>query len=285
METTHSLRLCDDIYLPETPGINAKDLLGRWESSEAEPRGIDQIIFTETSDGIDAHILGAGIDGIVDWGIHRTQHRFANAVNSSQFTGVSFVCDLGSGVAMIKANLKLGVMVVGAHVAYPDTDTYRNFFFREFLAQTSNNFTPQIASLGGSFCQIEGLLQETSLPAKMLCGEWINTNASTKGVAQISLKQTDNLLEATVSGVGETGLIHWGSATGPLFKCLEEDGVPSAAALIMFDFEYFSCELQIRQNKGILAVTLFSRFNDDSGRSNYVTRELFYREGCLSDWS
>jgi hypothetical protein len=38
-----------------------------------------------------------------------------------------------------------------------------------------------------------------------------------------------------------------------------------------------ACELQIRQNKGILAVTTFNRFRDESGRSSYVTRELFYR--------
>jgi len=36
-------------------------------------------------------------------------------------------------------------------------------------------------------------------------------------------------------------------------------------------------ELQLRLNKGILPLMSFSRFGDDSGRSNYYTREFFYR--------
>ena len=54
--------------------------------------------------------------------------------------------------------------------------------------------------------------------------------------------------------------------------------VLSAAILARYDFGFFDCELQIRQNKGILAVTTFNRFHDESGRSNYVNRELFHRE-------
>jgi len=34
---------------------------------------------------------------------------------------------------------------------------------------------------------------------------------------------------------------------------------------------------QIRINRGVLVITLFNTFKDDSGRSNYVTREFFYR--------
>ena len=36
-------------------------------------------------------------------------------------------------------------------------------------------------------------------------------------------------------------------------------------------------ETYLRVNKGVLVIVLFNSFRDQSGRSDYVTREFFYR--------
>ena len=36
-------------------------------------------------------------------------------------------------------------------------------------------------------------------------------------------------------------------------------------------------EIYIRVNKGVLVIVLYNTFQDDSGRSNYLNREFFYR--------
>jgi hypothetical protein len=44
-----------------------------------------------------------------------------------------------------------------------------------------------------------------------------------------------------------------------------------------FDFGFMRSEVYIRVNKGVLVIVLFNTFQDDSGRTNYLNREFFYR--------
>ncbi len=44
-----------------------------------------------------------------------------------------------------------------------------------------------------------------------------------------------------------------------------------------FDFGFMIAETYLRVNKGVLVIVLFVTFRDDSGRSNYLNREFFYR--------
>jgi hypothetical protein len=44
-----------------------------------------------------------------------------------------------------------------------------------------------------------------------------------------------------------------------------------------FDLGFMSAETYLRVNKGVLVIVLFVTFHDDSGRSNYLNREFFYR--------
>jgi hypothetical protein len=38
-----------------------------------------------------------------------------------------------------------------------------------------------------------------------------------------------------------------------------------------------TAETHVRVNKGVLVIVLYVTFHDDSGRSNYLNREFFYR--------
>ena len=94
---------------------------------------------------------------------------------------------------------------------------------------------------------------------------------------EIALERRGEGVAVRVWGAGAEDLVDWGEIEGAIFTCIEEDDVPSAAVLARYEFDFMQCELQIRQNKGILAVTTFNRFRDGSGRSSYVTRELYHR--------
>jgi len=67
------------------------------------------------------------------------------------------------------------------------------------------------------------------------------------------------------------------SMTKVLANLEEEAGQRTAALAVNFEFGFMKSETYIRINKGVLVIVLFNSFLDGSGRSNYVTREFFYR--------
>lgn len=116
-----------------------------------------------------------------------------------------------------------------------------------------------------------------TLTAENLLGRWMNTNAETRGLAELRIEQGDGRLVVSGLGVGADP-IEWPRTTATSLANLEEEAGQRAVALsATFDFGFMKAETQIRVNKGVLVVVLFNTFHDDSGRSNYVTREFYYR--------
>jgi hypothetical protein len=117
-----------------------------------------------------------------------------------------------------------------------------------------------------------------TLNADKLIGRWLNTNITTKGVAEITIKQDGDQFYVNVSGVGSEGPIAWPTARAEVLANLEEEaGQRAVAFAATFEFGFMTAESYLRVNKGVLVIVLFNTFHDDSGRSNYVTREFFYR--------
>ncbi len=108
-----------------------------------------------------------------------------------------------------------------------------------------------------------------------LHGRWLNTNRDSSGILEIDFRVVGDALRVSGVSHSEEGRVPWGEATAEVFACTEEDDVVSVAGLTVQDFGFREVEFQIRINKGILAVTTFHHFTDESGRFDYVTRELF----------
>ena len=118
-----------------------------------------------------------------------------------------------------------------------------------------------------------------TLNADKLIGRWRNTNTNTRGIAEITIKERDGKFTVTASGVGSDGPIPWPPAKALALANLEEEAGQRAVALaVNFDFDFMTAETYLRVNKGVLVIVLFVTFRDDSGRSNYVNREFFYRQ-------
>ncbi|MDT5063196.1 MAG: hypothetical protein QOH63_3655 [Acidobacteriota bacterium] len=119
-----------------------------------------------------------------------------------------------------------------------------------------------------------------SLHAEKLIGRWLNTNGETQGIAEIVIEQEGEAFNVSVFGVGAGDTIAWPVTRAKALANLEEEAGQRAVALeANFDFGFMRAETYIRVNKGVLVIVLFNTFQDDSGRSSYVNREFFYRQG------
>jgi len=119
-----------------------------------------------------------------------------------------------------------------------------------------------------------------TLNAGKLTGRWLNTDPETRGLAELVITQKGEEFSVGAVGAGSGGPIDWPITKAKALANLEEEAGQRAVALaVTFDFGYMKAEGHIRVNKGVLVIVMFHTFSDDSGRSNYVNREFFYR-GC-----
>lgn len=121
--------------------------------------------------------------------------------------------------------------------------------------------------------------QTRTLQAGKLLGRWVNTNRETRGIAECVIVQDGEHFSISAVGVGAADPIEWPRTTAKVLANLEEEAGQRAVALAAtFDFDFMSAETSIRLNRGVLVIVLYITFLDDSGRSNYVNREFFYRQ-------
>ena len=118
-----------------------------------------------------------------------------------------------------------------------------------------------------------------TLNADKLTGRWINTNLETQGLAEITIDQDGDEFSVSAVGVGADSPIQWPRNKATALANLEEEAGQRALALAVdFDFRFMKAETYLRVNKGVLVIVVFNTFHDDSGRSNYLNREFFYRQ-------
>lgn len=116
------------------------------------------------------------------------------------------------------------------------------------------------------------------LNAGKLVGQWLNTDPDTRGISAIVIERDDEHFSVSISGAGADGLIEWPTTRATALANLEEEAGQRAVALSAdFDLGFMTAETYLRVNKGVLVIVLFVTFRDDSGRSNYLNREFFFR--------
>ena len=280
-EGLRSLRQADEVTVARAQDerLDLAAFPGTWTSSDPGTRGVARLDLAVHDGELVGRIWGGGANGPVDWGPRRAEALYADAVTSRAGAGFLLRYDHGFLTSHVEANLKLGVAVLGVYQSFQDASRRHDYFFREFLSADdgAGEMAPAPAVAAASCGLDEELGRGPGAAEERLLGHWHNTHHGSLGIPEIALERRGERVTVRVWGAGAYGLVDWGEAPGELFTCIEEDGVRSAAALARYDFGFMACELQIRQNKGILAVTTFNRFRDGSGRSSYVTRELFYR--------
>lgn len=114
--------------------------------------------------------------------------------------------------------------------------------------------------------------------ADKLLGRWLNTNHETRGIGECTVARDGDVVNVSITGVGEDGPIQWPTVPAtPLGNLEEEAGQRTSALLATFDLGFMRAETHMRVNKGVFVIVLFATFLDDSGRANYLNREFFYQ--------
>jgi hypothetical protein len=109
-----------------------------------------------------------------------------------------------------------------------------------------------------------------------LLGTWLNTNTATRGVSRAILSRQSGQIMVRIVAVGDPGLHDWGETEASLFVA-DASSSEAMAFSAFYDFGFMETQLQAHVRQGVLIIAKFDRFKDSSGRSNYFSKEFFYR--------
>lgn len=108
-------------------------------------------------------------------------------------------------------------------------------------------------------------------------GTWLNTNdESHQRIARVILTVRDGALIVHAFGDCAPDLCDLGEVTADVFA----DSVNAHTAMsfsAVYEFGFMETYLQSNVKHGTLVIASCNKFKDGSGRSNYYTREFFYR--------
>ena len=114
-----------------------------------------------------------------------------------------------------------------------------------------------------------GPLDTSALP-----GTYINSNPQTNGIARMVIAETGGRLSLRVYAVGPEDEIDWGE-TGIAFFAAGPSSRAAAGFTCVYDFGFAETRLQAMVMKGLLVLSQFHGFKDDSGRADYFVREYY----------
>ena len=112
--------------------------------------------------------------------------------------------------------------------------------------------------------------------AEPLLGTWFNTNTATRGIAKTVLAARENGIVLRTFAAGSPQMVDWGETAAAVFAA-DALGTEAMAFSAVYDFGFMETQLQGHVRQGVLIIAKFDRFKDDSGRSNYFSKEFFYR--------
>ena len=118
----------------------------------------------------------------------------------------------------------------------------------------------------------------TTANSTSLLGRWLNTNRDTHGMTECVIARDGDDMTVSITTAGNNEPVRWPTARTTVLANIEEEaGQRTVALLAKFDLGYATIDSHVRVNKGVLVIVIYVTFNDDSGRSNYLNREFFYR--------
>src|SRR5436309_1649020 len=99
-----------------------------------------------------------------------------------------------------------------------------------------------------------------------LCGNWVNTNADTNGIARLIISEAEGRVSLQALASGPDGLIDWG--TTPLRLLSSKPTARLAAGFsCTYDFGFVAVLLEAMIMKGLIVLAQIHSFKDDSGRA------------------
>ena len=118
--------------------------------------------------------------------------------------------------------------------------------------------------------------ERSELDLAPVLGTGVVFESGTTGITRVEIEAGGDVPSARVFGSSENGEPEWGTSPAPVFAD-DVAGDEAWAFRATYDHGWQHVELFGYLNRGVLAVDAGTTFTDGSGRSNYFTRELFFR--------
>jgi hypothetical protein len=120
------------------------------------------------------------------------------------------------------------------------------------------------------------LLTSPHADLSMLAGTWLNTNERSAGLVKLVMARREHDLTIDLFGAGENGPVEWGAVPATVFFERNDEGVEQPFSA-RYELGFMTVSVQGFLRQGVLVILSFTRFNDGSPRSNYFSKEFFFR--------
>jgi hypothetical protein len=106
-------------------------------------------------------------------------------------------------------------------------------------------------------------------------GRWVNTNRSSKGITSFTLAVREG--RTFIHASAANAPFDWGEQEATLYSSGVEGSTTSAFNAV-YGFGFAESFLAANLNAGLIIIAAYTRFNDESGRSNYFSREFYFHD-------
>jgi hypothetical protein len=258
--------------LPSSSQLNVGLLTKTWQHTDHQPHNLREVRIQGESEVLTIECFGTGATVPLNSPAVQTSTIFAANPGSSE--GMSFFAefDFGHMVSRFQGNVNLGLLVLAGFHDFKDGSRRSNYFSREFFYSAAGAQTK--LSVPDTSNQAD---DSRRLDTSALLGRWRNTNIGSQGVAMVEVNDRGEQLGIRAHGAGDSGTLDWGEVLGQSYA--KDSSCSDAMAFsAMFGAEGIRCHLQANIKQGVLVIAYFTEFNDGSGRSNYFSREFYYKE-------
>ena len=121
------------------------------------------------------------------------------------------------------------------------------------------------------------LESQAAIDVTQLLGTWVNTNTKSKGISRLVISRADDGVTVNVFGLCDGSSQAWGEIRADFIYSRRADSRDPMGFTAFYDFGFMETRLQANLSLGLLVVAGLNTFKDESGRSNYFSREFFHR--------
>jgi hypothetical protein len=122
--------------------------------------------------------------------------------------------------------------------------------------------------------------QPVVLGLSSFLGDWINANAHSLQLAQVTCSAEDGRLSVRAFGAGDKGLQDWGEAGDVVVFASSVCADEGSGLTARYVFPFMETRLQANLKGGVMVAVTYNRFTDGSGRRPYCMREFLTLAGA-----
>jgi hypothetical protein len=119
--------------------------------------------------------------------------------------------------------------------------------------------------------------QSSSVALDSLLGTWVSTKPSGVGIAKFEISLEDGSPALRVFGFGPGAMIDWGKTSVETVYTKDVATAEPMAFQARYDLGFIEVHVQANFSLGLMVLACLNIFKDDSGRTNYFSREFFSR--------